>query len=47
MNLFVRCHYDGTVATLVIDLPNPLKTCSFLFQNVAGKPPASPAFECK
>jgi hypothetical protein len=47
MNLFLRCRYDGTVVTLVIDLPNPLKTCSFSFQNVAGKPPVSPTFKCK
>jgi hypothetical protein len=47
MNLFVRCRYDGTVVTLVTDLPKALKNCSFSFQNVAGKPPVSPAFECK
>jgi len=47
MNLFVRCHYAGTAATLVIDLPMPLQSCTFSFQNVTGKPPMSPVFECK
>jgi hypothetical protein len=48
MNLFVRCRYLGTQATVVTNIPAPLKTCVFSFQNVAGdQPVASPAFECK
>ena len=48
MNLFVRCRYLGTPATVVTNVPAPLKTCVFSFQNVAGDHPvASPAFECK
>jgi hypothetical protein len=48
MNLFVRCRYLGTPATVVTNIPAPLKTCVFSFQNVAGnQPAASPAFECK
>jgi hypothetical protein len=47
-NLFVRCRYLGTLATVVTNIPAPLKTCVFSFQNVAGNHPvASPAFECK
>jgi hypothetical protein len=48
MNLFLRCRYLGTAATVVTNIPAPLKTCVFSFQNVAGDHPvASPAFECK
>ena len=48
MNLFLRCRYLGTAATVVTSIPTPLKTCVFSFQNVAGDHPvASPAFECK
>jgi hypothetical protein len=47
MNLFLRCRYLGTAATVVTSIPAPLKTCVFSFQNVAGDHPvASPAFEC-
>jgi hypothetical protein len=48
MNLFVRCRYLGTTATVVTNIPAPLRTCVFSFQNVAGDHPvASPAFECR
>jgi hypothetical protein len=48
MNLFLRCRYLGTAATVVTSIPAPLKTCVFSFQNVAGDHPvASPVFECK
>jgi hypothetical protein len=47
MNLFLRCRYQGTALTLVIDLPAELKTCSFSFRNVAGKPPEAPVFDCQ
>jgi len=48
LNLFLRCRYLGTAATVVTNIPAPLKTCVFSFQNVAGDHPvASPAFECK
>jgi hypothetical protein len=48
MNLFVRCRYLGTPAAVVTNIPAPLKTCVFSFQNVGGNQPvASPAFECK
>jgi hypothetical protein len=48
MTLFVRCRYLGTPATVVTNIPAPIKTCVFSFQNVAGNQPvASPAFECK
>jgi hypothetical protein len=48
MNLFVRCRYLGTPATVVTNIPAPVKTCVFSFQNVSGNQPvASPAFECK
>jgi len=48
MNLFLRCRYLGTPATVVTNIPAPLKTCVFSFQNVGGNQPvASPAFECK
>jgi len=48
MNLFVRCRYVGTPATVVTNIPAALKTCVFSFQNVAGNHRvASPAFECK
>jgi len=48
MNLFLRCRYLGTPATVVTNIPAPIKTCVFSFQNVAGNQPvASPAFECK
>jgi hypothetical protein len=48
MNLFLRCRYLGTPATVVTNIPAPLKTCVFSFQNVAGDHPvASPVFECK
>jgi hypothetical protein len=47
MNLFVRCRYNGTAATLVSNLATQLKTCSFSFRNVEGNQPvASPSFEC-
>jgi hypothetical protein len=46
-NLFVRCRYEGTSATLESDLPLPLKTCVFSFVNAGGNQPVtSPAFEC-
>jgi predicted S18 family serine protease len=32
MNLFMRCRYRGTEATLAIDLPPPLETCTFTFE---------------
>jgi hypothetical protein len=48
MNLFLRCRYLGTPATVVTNIPAALKTCVFSFQNVAGNHPvASPVFECK
>jgi hypothetical protein len=48
MNLFVRCRYLGTAATVVADIPAPLKTCIFSFHNVSGNQPVvSPVFECK
>jgi|HubBroStandDraft_2_1064218.scaffolds.fasta_scaffold307921_3 hypothetical protein len=48
MNLFVRCRYLGTPATVVTNIPAPLRTCVFSFQNVTGNQPvASPVFECK
>lgn len=48
MNLFVRCRYLGTSATVVIDIPAPVKTCVFSFQNVPGNHPvAYPVFVCK
>ena len=48
MNLFVRCRYENTDATLAADLPAVLKTCVFSFENVGGKVSiASPSFECK
>jgi hypothetical protein len=48
MNLFLRCRYLGTQATISTNIPAPLKTCVFSFQNVPGNHPvASPVFECK
>jgi hypothetical protein len=47
MNLFLRCRYSGTAATVVTNIPGPLKTCVFSFQNGSGRPVSSPAFECK
>src|SRR5580658_5893809 len=48
MNLFLRCRYLGTPATISTNIPAPLKTCVFSFQNVPGNHPvASPVFECK
>ena len=46
-DLFIRCRYEGTPATVVLDVPKPLTTCSFSFLNVPGKPPVQPIFECK
>ena len=48
MNIFVRCRYENTAATLATDLPAALKTCVFSFENVGGKVViSSPSFECK
>jgi hypothetical protein len=48
MNLFVRCRYSGTAATVVTNIPAQLKSCVFSFHNVGGdQPVASPVFECK
>jgi hypothetical protein len=48
MNLFVRCRYLGTAATVDTNIPAPLKTCIFSFHNVSGNEPvASPVFQCK
>lgn len=47
MNLFVRCRYAGTSATLVANLPPALKTSNYTFQNMGGNQPAgAPSFEC-
>jgi hypothetical protein len=47
-NLFLRCRYAGTGATLVVNLPLPLKTCTFTFQNTGSNQPiAAPEFSCK
>jgi hypothetical protein len=45
MNLFIRCRYQGTPATVVTNLPAPLKTCTFTFQNT--HPITTPTFTCK
>jgi hypothetical protein len=47
MNLFLRCRYSGTAATVVTNIPGPLKTCVFSFQNGSARPASPPAFECK
>ncbi len=48
MNLFVRCRYLGTAATVVTNIPAPLKTCVFSFHDVKGNQTVtSPVFECK
>ena len=48
MNLFVRCRYLATSATLVSNVPAQYKTCAFKFQNTGGSQPiADPLFECR
>jgi len=48
MNLFVRCRYSSTAATVVANLPAQFKTCTFRFQNTGGNQPiADPSFECR
>jgi hypothetical protein len=48
MNLFVRCHYAGTSATLFRDLPKKLTFCSFSFTQLKPQqPPGSPVFDCR
>jgi hypothetical protein len=32
MKLLLRCHYRDTESTLTIELPSPLRTCTFHFQ---------------
>lgn len=47
-NLFLRCRYEGTSATVVTNLPARLKTCTFSFRNMPGNQPvASPVFSCQ
>lgn len=48
MNLFVRCRYFSTAATVVANLPAQYKTCTFRFQNTGGNQAvADPSFECR
>lgn len=48
MNLFIRCRYFTTAATVVANLPARYKTCTFRFQNTGGDQPiADPSFECR
>lgn len=47
-NLFLRCRYDGTASTLVVNLPARLTTCTFSFRNMPGNQPvAAPVFACQ
>lgn len=47
-NLFLRCRYEGTAATVVTNLPPRLKTCTFTFRNTDGNQPvSSPVFSCR
>jgi hypothetical protein len=47
-NLFLRCRYEGSSATVVTNLPARLKTCTFSFRNIPGNQPvASPVFSCQ
>jgi len=47
LNLFVRCRYAGTAATVVARLAAPLKVCTFSFRDAVGSQPiTAPSFEC-
>jgi hypothetical protein len=48
MNLFVRCRYLATPATMVANLPAQYNLCEFKFRNTGGNQPiADPSFECR
>lgn len=48
MNLFARCRYSGTSATVTADLPAKMNTCTFSFVHDPAKGEiSSPAFECR
>jgi hypothetical protein len=47
MNVFVRCGYAGTPATLVANLPPAFKICNLTFvDSVGNQPITAPSFEC-
>jgi len=48
MNIFLRCRYHGTSAVLEMDLPAPLKVCTFHYQAAAdGSVAAQAQMSCK
>jgi hypothetical protein len=47
-NVFLRCRYENTAATVVTDAPTRIKSCTFTFRNAPGNQSVTaPAFSCQ